>query len=64
MKNNKPKYLRSRYQLKKHIRKRFIEDMTAEYLKILMNQEVKLIFGDSSIRKPVGILNYRFNDEK
>lgn len=54
----KPKWLRSRYQLKKHIKKRFIEEMAVEHLKVLMEEEVKIIFGDSKLGgKPVGILN-------
>ena len=56
--NKKPKWLRSRYQLKKEIKRRMVEDMTAEYIKLLIEDEVKIIFGDSKIDKPVGILYY------
>ena len=55
----KPKWLRSRYQLKKEIKRRFIEDCTAEYLKVLIAEEVKIIFGDSkSTERPVGIMDW------
>ena len=51
-----PRWMRSKYQLKKEIKRRFAENMTAEYKKILIEQEVKIIFGDSKIHKPMGIL--------
>lgn len=57
-----PKWLRSRYQLKKEIKRRFIENMTTEYLKILLNKEVKIIFGESH-KTPIGILNYNFDKD-
>ena len=55
----KPKWLRSRYQLKKEIKRRFVEECTAEYLKVLIAEEVRIIFGDSkSTERPVGIMNW------
>ncbi len=62
MKNqpNTPKWMRSRYQLKKHIRKRIIREATAKHLEWLIEQEIKIIFGDSKMMgKPTGILNYK-----
>jgi len=56
--NSKPKWLRSRYQLKKEIRRRFVENATAEYINFLIDQEVKLVFGDRRAKKPLGILNF------
>ena len=52
-----PKWLRSRYQYKKEIKRRFVEEYTKEYLKVLINEEIKIIFGDRSIEKPIGIFN-------
>ena len=58
----KPKWMRSRYQLKKEIKRRMVENMTAEYIKLLVEDEIKLVFGDSKLGKPLGILNY--DDQK
>ena len=53
----KPKWLRSKYQFKKEIKRRFVDELTMEYIKILIDEETRVVFGGGSNGKPVGILN-------
>ena len=54
-----PKWLRSRYQYKKEIKRRFVEEYTKEYLKVLINEEIKIVFGDRSGIKPTGLISVK-----
>ena len=50
-------WLKSKRKLRRKVKRCFIEEMRLEFIKLIKEDEDRMLYGDQSGVKPVGILN-------
>ena len=50
-------WLKSKRKLRREVKRRFMEEMRLEFIKLIKEDEDRMLYGDQLGVKPVGILN-------
>jgi len=55
--SNLPEWLKTNYRIKKEIRRIFGVEIQKQMSTFIADEEQRMLYGDSSIKEPVGIMN-------